>query len=1806
MALFTSLKYRNADSTKDLNSGLDYLVIPGVVEGLGAVAPGVGLHVTVNPFVAYSHDGMVAGSTSVETLVVAANQVNVVLLYVKYNELGVPVNPILSLLVLEEGVYNAHADKAYMVVLAKVDLPLGAVLVNPGDISFVERDDVTPVGRSQWRGTTTFALLPVPASPTNRTGDFYWVSDHLVLYFWNGAAWEAMNTGSYNTETTLMNNEVIEAQKRRNLEGTGILSGPRPGNGSFASNPEVVPLETPGVLDSIQIDAFTALINGNYVEAHGRTIALPPKPIVGTRYDMVFMEVYRSTIITPESQLYAIAAGGNYTLNQLDEQERIVWWQPGPLNNNWDLNEITSDTHAWRTLTYRFSTINGVPASALYYPNDPVVTALATNVDGVAFNAPTMGADTRVWMAVSGTPTDGRSWAIPLFVVKRTSTEDWTIADAVKIFRAGVRWVFPVYPVCDLSNSARRAIDTIATQEPTNFQNPNKVVFDKPSGFLTGLDFPIDAGVAANSIRFIRDGAKIRIRGYEDFFTLVNPDIDLGVAPLAGHIRQLVYLEMAITLYDDDQVTKPYCMTSPTHHPYVPSSLGGGPTCGQGWKRGFVQYEVKVVTPGAFIPINEEYEAMVAAGWTKGDLAAPAAHQFDDGGIWSKIIAITDDDRIHPYLTKWAIPIAWIHRRNSGAYNYNTNPNGTGVTRPDDRSVVTTIHPDDLVSWRHRVEISEGALQEDLKQNMDLLMKGQLRTKFSNKAWGSGTAGAVGGSRILQADAIGVVPGTFALRTGDSMRRIWSDAREFHIVAYSFNIHAPVPISNDYIDYTYTPLDHGLLTIKAPVGAHIVRMGLPTAYVDGDPLSGTFMDFFGPPLFTTRLLRDTANNPALGLLGQPSPAWGKVISTTLQDLPLIYCEPLGFADIAGCPWITSATDTAGHATEMTTLISADAPFAAGGIVTLSWWVHYDRSFVAGGNGYDVNHGLAEIPDVVHSVIKDPLGAQETVNVGTIYTVVRKTLIAAASATFTAADVTAANPSIPGVVTLVGLDLESLAYSSTPPAFVSATMTFAQTSITINFAAPYTGSVEVVIAYYTDQVDKWVEIGRGGKSVQALFSWYDGPELDLTGAPPSNLAMQFGSTIWTVPEIDGRHASYLAPQIWTKAVAGAGAPWTLVPTPYTSVGGVGYAYSNMLSMNPTAIAGVLRYNKIVLPFQTVLSSAATDYLLIHYTYTPYQGHSNKGGETPVTVGAGSIVPTLRKMLQGTIESNTDWYITQSGAASYFSGVLGMTGIPVNHLVPFQTSLTLANASRFADYNMTYLVKDKTNFYTSGLRSNYQGNQYLNAAAILRLPYPQHVLMVSGVATHLGVMDWELDPARAGVNAGVFSYAPGYFGSPMVDMAQVKYSQFVNGLTPLCARGYAKQEDLSFTITPDQYQTNGSTGTYKLDLPLAAPLPTYAWHAEIGSLFLAKACIKTTAGSFVARTMAQFVTEQELDRFAGIQLYSPALGRCWFDPTAAFFPIGAFPTMPANFLLTEPLAVTPSGSVFWTYIPGFGGGNKRVILCNCPGESMVWYQSSEKLTAPFISLSNLQVGAGDFYLQDTSVLLESQLEENYSRNSNPLSGNTDNLYKSSKFVDLITLPLSSYSKQLNMLDRNMAQGMTSLKGKVVAYPSSWWAGDLPLLESLFIGSQDLKGAGRGIYFGTQTKRLNMPVFIPGSGTPLSEALRVWPTVLNEQTSEPPESYPIMPGEDFFHASNKVNCPWDHGGPIAYVCMGLFIRPSADEYKNNLMLQVSGGPTGSDKIPDALALAPSVRVYTPTNIDGTALDAFIPKDSPILPSK
>jgi hypothetical protein len=1806
MSLRASFVYKNPDSTRDLNARLRRVINRGVVWG-GAIAPGGGMTVQVAPLVAVGFDGMTVEESVPVFLTVVAAVKQYLVIQARYNEGGVPALPTLVWRVLTAAAYAIDPEKDYMIVVGTVTT--AGPVVGVADLDLTERDEVNPLGRDWYRGVVAnAAALPVAPPTANRVGDFYFVIADHTFYFWNSTIWEPLNTGSYNSETELQNHQVISQQRDRQVNGSGVIAGTSHPVGWFpgsAAGPEITLLAS-GTANTLAFDTFSALVNGHYVEAHAQELALAAPPAApGTRYDLVFLEVWRELVVppvVPESHLYegnTTLAGPpppTFTIDQVDTKMETLQWTNGMAvaGNNIDLDEVNARNHGWVVVRHRFSYQSGVATSALY--RSSLVAPACFNVDGVAFTASTT--DTRIWSAAAvASSVDGVSWAIPLFVVKR-AFGDVLITE----YTSSIRKVFPVYPVADLDNAAKNLLVSELYQEPFPWYSSGREVL--PSGFITGMDHEIKTNLGVNNIKVFPDtGAKIRFRNYEDLIGLsggFGADLPIGVAPaiINNWDRTLVYLKMSVTLYNDQAVTGTgYRFTSFRHHPLLPSYATANPD-NQGWKRGYVTYELIAQVFNNDATILDEDAAMAAAGWSRGDVTPYGipAHMYEDGGLWSKAVAIDADDRIHPYLAEWAIPVCLVHRRNSIAWNYTTNPNGS-AGRPDGLTNPALIYGRDydMLDLRHDVGVDESELRSRLDMDIDKAMKGQLRTRMANKYLGAGGAGVCAGTRILQSDMIcdgAVVTGAYKLTPADGFKRIWSDAKEYHVVSVSFAL--SVDSSSAIYDYNITGAigvagTFATLVIKAPPGAHLLRHIPAVTYSDGDTAAASYLDFYGSPLWSTRA-SDHAAVPISTAIARYSDSHIGV-SYTNEVIPFCpYVSPAASAHMVATtayqPFAVTATDLLGRATEMTGILDLEgAPFNDPAHVfyaVLSWWVHYDRNYVVTADNYHLNYGLAEIPDVVHQAILGPTtGAPQNLNVGPLCCSVRVAVVPpTAVVTISTAQLHATfGTGVVGDYLMVGTDLSSFLGNATLPAGAVVTMNAARTTLTITFGAPYTGTFFEALVYFehTD-IPGWVEVGRGGKSVQALFAWdsktYTGATID-----PGPHTINLVDDIWTQVEYAGRQFQSM-PLIWART--NPGTTYTLVPK-YCD-----YPNSNMLSI--ANMGAVYDEFLFIFPVHRPLTNVAADYLLLHYTYTPYQGLSADGGSAPVAVTA---VPKLKSMLHGLVVEDSDFYATQSGPCSYFSGVHAWSGFPVNRVPKYREISSFLWESQYLpevlpEYNDTALVSYPAATVRNTLEQSgaYLNHAVMNAAAILRLPYPTNVGMISYKNNHLGCAEFDLDPARAGAGAGYLTFAPGYIcGGGTTYLNKAVATQFSNGLSSL-----AVNEVLSYAKTHSALEwipIDGDTSLNHADNYIAS-----------GGVDLMRCLPIIPNNSF---NIAKTVTFDTVDLTG-------------FDPVTLAGQIGRFGTLVyasidnsaalCGFLLSN---VAADAYGIYSYL-GLGVGVERIIFSTHPAEALrcaaLTYDSALKIVMVIkqIAATNLLYSTMVFGHRDVAP------------RTIDWPGASTASYLYSKVADTVQIPVTSgsSSQQTHTYAAFSTYGSTSggatsvgrltLKGDTLAYPTGWSVPMAALADSLFQATLDQRGAGRGLYCGSASKRYAISTFVPGSGVDLPVVLEGI-NELSIQTQVAPARYGYIPPVSLFSDNNKAYFVGDHGGPLAYVFRGAIINPTADQYHGRAVLQLCGGPTGGPSVNESSALFPR---FNPNDLDGTAIDAFWPTGRPLLKSR
>jgi hypothetical protein len=1694
-------------------------------------------------------------------------------------------------------------EQNYLIVFAIVTPAVANVPL--AGINTAARDEITPVGRDWFRGVVAnTGLLPVPPPVQNLIGDHYYVTAANTFYFWTGAIWSPMTTSGYNSETILNNRDLVDNEIQRLINGSGVISGTRYVNsvaGFTSSNLDITITGTLAVNNSVDISPFSAVVYGHQVITRYSTVTLAAKPVVGNRYDLLFLEVWREAIAVPETHGYERGPTGalTYTLPQATTVVQGMTYDPSSAGDNFNFNSVGATAHAGYVVKWRIGHAENVGTAALYDPISGVAGWAIPNTDGVNFAV--VPNDNRIW-AASPSPTsiDGVTYALPLFVLYRHDAEDAAL-DPIVVYRQGRRIIFPVHPIADVAKLGRDLADTAAVSGPLSASladvgNPTLQPNEKPSGFITGMNYQIGPGVAANTLKFYNESAKFRIRGFEDWTRFNVDEFDLLAAPAVGYTRTLIYIRMDITLYqwdDTDVANLPGYYTSRVHRPLIPNYLLAGVVsdAGQGWRRGFVTYQV-VVRDFDNLDYRDADDAMAAAGWSKGDLFLLATNPelaYQDGGLWSRTVPLTVDTKIHPFLTQWAIPVALVHRRNQAAWTYNANPNGTGAGRPDRRTAHDLVDVDDLVDLRCTVDIDEGTLAKQLAADMDRNMKGQLRTRMANKWAGAGTGGAVAGTRVLQSDCIGgaAVPGTFALVVGDGFRTIWSDAKEFMPVSCLFSLDA----TNSNTLYSFNHVT-GVLTLNSPVGAHIVRR-LPAAFVAGGAGTLNYLQYNGPPLWSTRHKFDRTVCP------YPTQSSAKVLVDlagtfrTEDDLTNhAACGPSNYLNFD----IPSATkDTYGRVTSMTYTMT-NIPGLNSDRAALSWWVHYDR--IVADADYADNYGLAEIPDEVHDIREDPLGVNTQLNNGPLYTVVRVAVAALdTSVTITEAMVRTASGT-PGVTAkIVGIAAEQIVYSATPANLITdITMNLAQDSLVINYAGAIGAmDVDVIVFYYTTgagAVTKWVEIGRGGKSISGPFTWVQEAE-DITSA--GGAATTLATAIkdwWKHVEVAGMQIEL--PIVWYKH-AGAWVQARLHRADEWGIPGslplsAGYPFSNVISLSEIP-AGADVELKIVV----AAADATVNPILVHYTYTPYQGLSNSGGAVTNPIPAGDLT-RIKSLLHGKVVSNSDWLVTQSGACSRYGGVDSWTGWPVrepDRYLNFQYSA-------FYDYNSPRLVRSRQQGLQDTFNRDYTNT---NAAAVMRMPYPDDA---HTVANRYRPHCHDLDPGREGVSCGWFSYAPAYYSSLTLDrttpgtiLTEVKRDQFVNGITPLSSGAFQYQEERSNFVGASDFTATTDPVNVAQYATLAAHI-FLSWDFAATDLLCVDASIATRRHDVLCSTVS-VITQLGILTPGGVAGDNVSNSQLLINtPRHAYGSVNT-DAVAYNYLLGYEMYSWPNG---W-------GGTENALLCHGCGTIDLYYKSMLLDTQPVLRMydsANAVASTRQFY--GTYTVIENWRAIAFGQNVNNVEAIG---LRIAKPLDTVYMPWSSgsrpvdharttaYTQRTNYYDDSAS---TTLTGLNIAYPDSWDAATITQAETLLRASEGWNaGYGRGICLtnASGVYRFNMPVLLPGSGTPMADLFQF--TGLPVTTAVSPPSIPVAPGESPFARSHRCYDFADHGGAMAYCCFGLHIYPDATAYSGRCVMQISGGPLGHTRSPSAAEYDETIFSYDETTVDGTALDAFWPTGRPVL---
>ena len=197
------LKFRNPDSTQDLNDRYKDLFNKGFFSGGELRAVNGALKVDLRPFATAGSDGMFVREDSETTrLDVLAGFENYIVIRQEYISNADPVLSLESLTKQQfdlDGPEDAKgADNPTLIVFGVVNVPtesapgVPTVSVTQNMIETDESNIIDTLGRSSFRGLLA-AELSLPAGTGNRAGDYYIITDGTgdfpTLFAWNGVSW---------------------------------------------------------------------------------------------------------------------------------------------------------------------------------------------------------------------------------------------------------------------------------------------------------------------------------------------------------------------------------------------------------------------------------------------------------------------------------------------------------------------------------------------------------------------------------------------------------------------------------------------------------------------------------------------------------------------------------------------------------------------------------------------------------------------------------------------------------------------------------------------------------------------------------------------------------------------------------------------------------------------------------------------------------------------------------------------------------------------------------------------------------------------------------------------------------------------------------------------------------------------------------------------------------------------------------------------------------------------------------------------------------------------------------------------------------------------------------------------------------------------------------------------------------------------------------------------------------------------------------------------------------------------------------
>lgn len=1215
----------------------------------GTLTPsGVSLQVTVAPFIASGFDGMVAVSDATESRSIPApaaagpDRISYLVLHLEYRSLT---SPISNLQVIPETTWLTSVSRNFFVTFAKFTIPFGATsMSDPGVvIDYSMGDWADKLGKTGWRSpVATFASLPVVG---NRDGDTRIAFDTRLAYAWNASTKLWIPVGNAVNLAEVASREAESRQQfHRATSGSGLLNeipqsidfvpgstvaGDAVKNTLFQEVPVAVPfLPNPGVANTGAFPGCHFLMNGHFVKTHAANVTFAAPPGVGERFDLVILEVWRSTVSIPANETYKDEGGTPRAFTVLRNALETLQEQGGGLTASYDFSEMMAyDSTTFVATRYQFKAIANVNISAL--TDTATVAGAVTNVDGNAFSVGT-NTDQKLWQATAGVSSvDGVSWAIPLVVVRRTSAE-LAGPPFIDTFRSNQRYVFDVCPRAELGMGLFEVEEAIKRQALSSAAVQSQ---EKPSGFISGTSddlVPHNGSITVPAFLAQVRGRRLALGS--------AAGVSLPAPPATGGRTDLIVFEVLQTIFPPGDALVDVTQTE--------LQLRGrmGPRAAQ-WVGRFRVFS---------LPLNVLQTTVDGAMLATTLYSTVAA----DPALWQRSSDPTVGE--DPLFAVYALPICLIHRRNTGAYAVTlTGQNGA------DRSAfpgllnqaATFPYLGEILDLRSRSVEDPDELQALLDESFDRLMAGDLRTNMATHTVASG----VTGTQLLHVDVLGNAPiaGTNLIPNPPNSRQsVWSESDEAELFAWSIK------------DLTNNAND-GTGTFAWTAGTNTLAINLPLGYtLSLDPQ--TNFNPYGPQGFIAYSVETAGGD--------------------LRPFPMVHSYFSGATPptwpIVGDP----VTPTPMNKTEVVLTLDGSLGYApAGATAIIGVWAvrrNHEAGLSSAFNSYAQNRGLFTIPDTVRRIeysltgvapfqrawVGVPLNIIDVPVVGDALVIDQATLFASGSISsqlasvagnlqsFAVADITLSSTSV----------IDKLRYiqftdsTAVMPDFERCRIEFNPGSV------PGGTTARVTLMCLGDLVDHWFEVDPGSKQIRGPYT-LNPSQFSVTTSATHQTAAKQGVCGWSdcgisvlgsvqtgsqsnvggklaigFPAFTGEFSFYAAGtlnaawEIWFSAadrlstrnislgqsvgfqrgVDISGAPGTLM-----NLG----AYSSMYSVNYTYTAGAFgAHSAIVLsPVRDPLPVGSVT--RIYYEYTPYQG----------------ITTSLETKINGTVEGITDQIVFTNG-------------------------------------------------------------------------------------------------------------------------------------------------------------------------------------------------------------------------------------------------------------------------------------------------------------------------------------------------------------------------------------------------------------------------------------------------------------------------------------------------------------------------------------------------------------------------------